>query len=32
MTGTEPELFDGASPATVVYQVDHGSLRESKKP
>jgi DNA replication and repair protein RecF len=32
MTGTEPELFDGAGASTVVYQVDHGSLSESKKP
>jgi DNA replication and repair protein RecF len=31
MTGTEPELFDGAGPSTVVYQVDHGHLHESKK-
>jgi DNA replication and repair protein RecF len=31
MTGTEPELFDGAGPLTVVYQVDHGHLHESKK-
>jgi DNA replication and repair protein RecF len=30
MTGTEPQVFDGASASTVVYQVDHGTLRESK--
>jgi DNA replication and repair protein RecF len=30
MTGTEPELFDGASPSTVVYHVDNGHLTESK--
>jgi DNA replication and repair protein RecF len=30
MTGTERELFDGASAATVVYQVDNGRLSESK--
>lgn len=30
MTGTEPELFDGASVSTMVYQVDNGTLRESK--
>jgi DNA replication and repair protein RecF len=29
MTGTERELFDGASAATVVYQVDNGRLNES---
>jgi DNA replication and repair protein RecF len=31
MTGTEPELFDGAGASTVVYQVEHGHLSESKK-
>lgn len=30
MTGTERELFDGAGPSTMVYQVDQGQLRESK--
>jgi len=30
MTGTERELFDGASPSTVVYQVEYGRLSESK--
>jgi DNA replication and repair protein RecF len=30
MTGTEAQVFDGASPSTVVYQVAHGTLRESK--
>lgn len=30
MTGTEPHLFDGAGPSTVVYQVENGQLRESK--
>ena len=30
MTGTEVEVFDGAGPSTVVYQVDHGTLHESK--
>ena len=29
MTGTEAELFDGAGPATMVYHVDNGTLRES---
>jgi DNA replication and repair protein RecF len=29
MTGTEAELFDGAGPAAVVYQVDNGHLTES---
>jgi DNA replication and repair protein RecF len=29
MTGTEPELFDGASPSTVVYHVENGTLNES---
>jgi DNA replication and repair protein RecF len=32
MTGTEPELFDGAGASTVVYQVENGHLSESKKP
>jgi DNA replication and repair protein RecF len=31
MTGTEPELFDGADASTVVYHVDHGRLSESTK-
>jgi DNA replication and repair protein RecF len=30
MTGTEAQLFDGAGASTVVYQVEHGQLRESK--
>jgi DNA replication and repair protein RecF len=30
MTGTERELFDGASASTVVYHVDNGRLNESK--
>ena len=30
MTGTEPEFFDGASPSTVVYHVENGTLNESK--
>jgi DNA replication and repair protein RecF len=30
MTGTERELFDGASPSTVVYHVEYGRLTESK--
>ena len=30
MTGTEAELFDGASPSTVVYHVANGTLNESK--
>ncbi len=30
MTGTERELFDGASASTVVYQVENGRLSESK--
>jgi DNA replication and repair protein RecF len=30
MTGTERELFDGASACTVVYHVDNGRLNESK--
>jgi DNA replication and repair protein RecF len=30
MTGTEQELFDGASAFTVVYHVDNGRLSESK--
>jgi DNA replication and repair protein RecF len=30
MTGTERELFDGASATTVVYHVDNGRLSESK--
>jgi DNA replication and repair protein RecF len=30
MTGTERELFDGASASTVVYHVDNGRLSESK--
>jgi DNA replication and repair protein RecF len=29
MTGTEPELFDGASGSTVVYHVENGRLSES---
>ena len=29
MTGTEAELFDGASPSTVVYHVANGTLNES---
>ena len=29
MTGTEPELFHGARPSTMVYHVENGSLRES---
>jgi DNA replication and repair protein RecF len=31
MTGTEAELFDGAGASTVVYHVDNGLLRESKR-
>ena len=31
MTGTEAQLFDGAGPSTVVYQVENGQLHESKK-
>ena len=30
MTGTEAQVFDGASASTVVYQVEHGTLHESK--
>jgi DNA replication and repair protein RecF len=30
MTGTEPELFDGASGSSVVYHVENGRLSESK--
>ncbi len=30
MTGTEPQVFDGVSASTVVYQVDSGTLHESK--
>jgi DNA replication and repair protein RecF len=30
MTGTESSLFDGASPSTVVYQVDNGTIFESR--
>ena len=30
MTGTEPELFDGAGASTVVYHVANGSLSESR--
>lgn len=29
MTGTEAQLFDGAGPSTVVYQVDGGHISES---
>jgi DNA replication and repair protein RecF len=32
MTGTEPELFDGASGFTTVFHVENGGLTESKKP
>jgi DNA replication and repair protein RecF len=30
MTGTEPQVFDGVGASTVVYQVDQGTLHESK--
>jgi DNA replication and repair protein RecF len=30
MTGTEPQVFDGVSASTVVYQVENGTLHESK--
>jgi DNA replication and repair protein RecF len=30
MSGTEPQVFDGVSASTVVYQVDSGTLHESK--
>lgn len=30
MSGTEPQVFDGASASTVVYQVENGTLHESK--